>query len=65
MEFRGRGRVSLLEFLVDQFQKVKPELLNVLSELESVAKASESKYLTCTYHYTCTMHIYKYVEWNL
>ena len=41
MEFRGRERTSLLDYLAQQFHKVKPQLLNTPSLLVSVAKASE------------------------
>ena len=45
VDFKGQEKTTLLEFLVQQLQSKKSELLNMPFSLESVAKASESKLL--------------------
>ena len=46
MEFRGLDKTSLLDFVVQQIQAKKPDMLHMPSRLESVTKASES-WLLC------------------
>ena len=66
MEFRGQERTSLLEFLVQQLHSKKPELLTMPSQLESVAKASESKFIVTYLHIRCVctciyIHVYNLI----
>lgn len=43
IDFRGKDKVSLLHYLIQELNRQRPELLDLPPQMESVVKASESE----------------------
>ncbi len=45
IDFRGKDKMSLLHFLIQELNRERPDLLDFPQQMESVERASDSKYL--------------------